>query len=185
MEEGSPSHKGRKIKSYTIAFKVAAIDHHKSGRSKEETAKHFGVDPKRIREWVKCEEKLKHGLEEQVSGSKAKRRRLDGGGRKPLSETLEEMLIEYIEDLRFKKLRVTRKMVQCKAEELFKGDAVLEEADRDIFNASKGWVYRFFKRHNITIRKKTATAQKVITKRYVDPKRDITNIIFIVSCIMK
>ena len=161
MEKCTSSHKGQKVKSYTLAFKVAAIDYHKDGHSKEETARHAGVDPKRIRDWVKNEENLKRGLEEQVSGSKAKRRRLGGAGRKAMSATMEEMLIDDIEEMRSKKLRVTRKMVQCKAEELFKMDTVLEEADRDIFNASKGWVYRFFKRHNITIRKKTATAQKV------------------------
>ena len=155
MAEVTTSHRGGKLNSYTIAFKIASIDYHKDGHSKEATSRYVGVDPKRIREWVKNEEKLREALNHQVSGSKSKRRKLEGGGRKPMSQTLEEMLVEYIEDLRYQKLRVTRN-IQCKSEELFKKDEVAEDADREIFCARKGWVYRFFKRNNITIRKKTA-----------------------------
>ena len=48
-----------KLHSYTLEFKLNAIGEMKKGKSKESTARKFGVAPKRIREWCKQEEKLK------------------------------------------------------------------------------------------------------------------------------
>ena len=51
--------KRSKLHSYTLEFKLNAIGEEKKGKSKEATARKFGVTPKRIREWCKQEEKLK------------------------------------------------------------------------------------------------------------------------------
>ena len=51
--------KRRKLHSYTLEFKLNAIGEVKKGKSKEATARKFGVAPKRIWEWCKQEEKLK------------------------------------------------------------------------------------------------------------------------------
>ena len=100
--------KGRKFHSYTLEFKLEAVNHVKMGNSKEATARKFGVAPKRIREWCKQEDKL-HSQSDH--SSQGKRKRLEGGGRRPLSETLETELYAWIELQRFKRLRVTRKKV--------------------------------------------------------------------------
>ena len=48
--------KRRTLHSYTLEFKLNAIGEVKKGKSKEATARKFGVAPKRIREWCKQEE---------------------------------------------------------------------------------------------------------------------------------
>ena len=82
------------------------------GNSKEATARKFGVAPKRIREWCKQEDKL---YSQSDHSSQGKRKRLEGGGRRPRSETLETELYAWIEVQRFKRLRVTRKKVKREA----------------------------------------------------------------------
>ena len=46
------SHAGRKLKSYTVEFKVEAVEWRRmNGENCSLTARAFGVDRKRIREW--------------------------------------------------------------------------------------------------------------------------------------
>ena len=58
----------------------------------------------------------------KLSGSDSKRQRLEGRERHCMSETLEEKLMEWIEQQRSLKLRVSRKMVSRKAVDIFKED---------------------------------------------------------------
>ena len=45
-------HEGKKLKSYTIEFKVEAVEwHRKNGDNVLLTANKFSVDRKRVREW--------------------------------------------------------------------------------------------------------------------------------------
>ncbi|KAI6647826.1 Tigger transposable element-derived protein 1-like [Oopsacas minuta] len=141
----------RKFLSYTLEFQLEAVHFVTSGNSKEEAARKYGVDCKRVREWCINKDKLKDSCE---AAHNAKRRRLDGGSRPPSFETLEESLYSWIEDLRSQRLRVTRKMVQGKALELYAGE---EES----FVASRGWLRNFFGRHNITLRRRTTVGQKI------------------------
>lgn len=53
------SPKGGPKKSYDTSYKLRAIEFYKQGHSKLQTAKHFGVHPRRIREWITMEEVLK------------------------------------------------------------------------------------------------------------------------------
>ena len=49
-----------KKKSYTVKYKVAVLDwYHTNGNNKRKAAREFGVDPKRIREWVDREDDLR------------------------------------------------------------------------------------------------------------------------------
>ena len=86
----------RKLHSYSLEFKIKAVNFVKAGNSKEETARMYGVDSKRIREWCNQQDKLKDAWGSQ----NAKRCKLDGVGRSPLLETVEESLYSWIEDLR-------------------------------------------------------------------------------------
>ena len=47
------SHAGKKLKSYTIEYKVEAVEWHrkKNGENVSMTANKLGVDRKRVREW--------------------------------------------------------------------------------------------------------------------------------------
>ena len=140
----------RKLHSYTVEFKLKAVDFVKLGNSKEETARKYGVDAKRIREWCKDEDKLRGAYDIRNS----KRRKLDGGGRPPLLETTEEELYGWIDYMRSQRLRVTRKMVQTKALELYGGE-------EDTFVASRGWLRNFFIRNKITLRRRTTVGQAI------------------------
>eukprot|EP00794_Sanderia_malayensis_P013386 gene13386-14759_t len=140
------SHKGKKMRSYTIGFKLEVVDYAKVNLNQAAATK-FNVDRTSVREWRKKERDLKGMLSSR--GAKG-RKRLDGGGRKPLSESMEERLLEWVFQRRSKRLRVSRKHIMKKAK-------VIHE---EIFKASKGWLDKFMKRHGLSLRRQTSIAQK-------------------------
>ena len=90
--DGSQSHSGKKIASYCTKFKLEAVQFAEECNSNRQAAKKFNVDRKRIREWRQNKSKLE-------SVGSGKRKRLEGGGRKPLDEGIEETLLEWVHDL--------------------------------------------------------------------------------------
>lgn len=96
--------------SQAIFFKLKAVAF-AAENSKEAAARSFNVCTKRIREWCsKQDELLKLSMDARV-----KRKRLDGAGRKPLDEEMEEELFQWIVKQRDRNLRVSRKMIVRKA----------------------------------------------------------------------
>ena len=155
--EVAMSHKGKKISSYTLKFKLEAIAFAELN-SINSASKKFNVERKRIREWSKCKESLQ-SLKKKDRGSK--RKRLDGGGRKPLDQQMEEVLVEWIYDRRDKGLRVSRKLIMKKA--LFVYNEKAKENDSEnskTFVASTGWLQKFMHRNGLSLRRKTSVAQK-------------------------
>lgn len=73
--------------------------------------------------------------------------RLAGGGRKLMSEELEEMLISRIEEERLEKRRVSRTMVVKWAKRYS------EFFDVDNFSGSNGWLEGFLERNQFSLRK--------------------------------
>jgi len=151
--EVAMSHKGKKISSYTLKFKLEAIAYAELN-SINSASKKFNVERKRIREWSKCKESLQ-SLKKKDQGSK--RKRLDGGGRKPLDQQMEEVLVEWIYDRRDKGLRVSRKLIMKKA--LFVYNEKAKENGKT-FVASTGWLQKFMHRNGLSLRRKTSVAQK-------------------------
>ena len=96
------SHKGSKVKSYTMSFKQTFAKFPKENSINSASMK-FKVDCKRIREWINNLEK--------ISTKKSTRKQLDGGGRKPMIVEIEENLLEWIYERRSKMLHVSRKMI--------------------------------------------------------------------------
>ena len=78
------SHKGSKIKSYTMSFEQTVTKFAKENSISSASMK-FKVDRKRIRQWINNLEK--------ICTKKSKRKRLDGGGRKPMVVEIEEKSI--------------------------------------------------------------------------------------------
>ena len=175
------SHKGHKKKSYTLEFKVEAIEYAK-GTSKQQASRKYGVDPKRIREWCHQEERLKE--EKDSKKAQGMKKRLSGAGRKACSEMLEKMFFEWIVDQRRNRLRVSRKMVQRKALDLWNEEptGISNDASVQSFEASKGWLDRFLKRYGVTLRKRTTLAQSIPSQ--VVPKL-LDFIVYTRSMIMK
>ena len=71
------------------------------------------VDERRIREWRANKSNIE-GLLGAVKGKQ--RSRLSGGGRKPLSVKLEEVMLEWVESRRARGLQVSCKLTVKKAE---------------------------------------------------------------------
>ena len=95
-------------RSFSVAFKLQAVSLAKAN-SNNSAARKYKVDPKRIREWRQKEATLK--AESETSAAK---KRVKGGGRKPLCLQLEDEVLEWIRDMRTRRLRVSRKMVKRK-----------------------------------------------------------------------
>ena len=104
------SSKGKKKRSYSMEFKKQVVTY-AEGNSNRSAASHFGLEPKRVKEWKKDIEKIK--------STKANRQRVEGGGRKCIDEDLEEDLVHWIYKQRSKMLHVSRKMITWKAKSMF------------------------------------------------------------------
>ena len=137
----------RKNKSYSIDFKRRAVEMAKSSAISE-TGRKLGVDRERVSQWSKQQREL------QIQDHSTMRKRLDGGGRKPLSEELEHDLFEWIKECRAQKWVVTRKRIQLKAREMSEARGDLELV------ASNGWLMRFMARKGLSLRRVTTSCQK-------------------------
>ena len=87
------------------------------------------------------------------------RSRLSGGGTKPLSAELEEVLLEWIESRRAGGLRVSSKLTMKKAEIIYR-DLTGDNNVGEDFKASRGWFQKFMKRNGLSLRRKTSVAQQ-------------------------
>ena len=104
----------------------------------------FNVSESSVRDWRKQKDKLLL--------LPASKKQLPGGGRKPLLPDFEGQLAEWIEELRGQHLWVTRSEIQHKATQLYQGSD---------FTASRGWLEKFMKRFNFSLRRKTSVSQKL------------------------
>ena len=159
-------HKGQKRKKYSLAVKKEVIAYAETHGNRP-ASRRFQVDEKRVREW----RGNKATIEGLITTKKGKERsRLTGGGRKPLSTELEEVLLGWIESRRSRGLRVSRKLTMKKAEIIY-GDLTkdMENVDED-FKASRGWLEKFMKRNGLSLRRKTSVAQQ-------DPERLVAKVV--------
>lgn len=132
-------------RSYDVDFKLSAVNFAKDS-SVEAAARHYGVDPKRIREW----RTQKDRLESLQTEKRAKRKRLDGGGSKKVSKELEERVFAWIMQQSNNSVHVSRNMIRAKAKEIF--DKEIDESKRkETFVASRGWLENFMKRHSLSL----------------------------------
>uniref|UniRef100_A0A672LD51 HTH CENPB-type domain-containing protein n=1 Tax=Sinocyclocheilus grahami TaxID=75366 RepID=A0A672LD51_SINGR len=141
-----------KRKKYDLTFKLTVVKFAEQN-SGEAAARHFSVDPKRVREWRKNKAEL-----QRLSEEDDKRARLRGGGRKKASEELEVSVCEWIHSMRAKHLRVSRKMIRAKAKEVYA--TVSDGRDEESFTASAGWLDKFLRRNDFSVRRRTTVAQK-------------------------
>ena len=93
-------------RSFDSAFKLKVIDY-TSTHSISDTAHHFGIDRKRVREWKKQREELQ--------ALPPKKKWLEGGGRKAALPCVEEEVVLWIDEMRAEHQQVTRAHIQQKA----------------------------------------------------------------------
>ena len=104
----------------------------------------------------------KASIQQTVNTKKAKgsqRKRIEGAGRKPFSEELDEAVLEWIHERRGKCLSVSRKLIMKKA--VLINDEMVERGEStEDFKASVGWLRHFMKQYGLSLRRKTSMAQK-------------------------
>lgn len=110
------------------------------------------IDPRQVRAW----RKQKDALVDAAKLISPRRARIQGGGRRPVSEEMEATLSCWIQERRKRYLRVSRRMIQVKAAEIFHE---MTDCRDENFNASRGWLERFLKRNHFSLRKRTTLAQ--------------------------
>ena len=150
----SQSHKGSRIKSYTLKFKIVAVKYVEINGNRA-AAKKFSVDAKRIREW-KTNKQLITELSLKLSGKY--RKTLDGAGRKPLNELVDNRVLEWIYERRAKNLRVSCVLIMKKAKLIY--DELDTSGKSESFLASRGWLEKFMRRNRLSLRRRISIAQK-------------------------
>ncbi|XP_041959948.1 uncharacterized protein LOC121718798 isoform X4 [Alosa sapidissima] len=141
-----------KKKKFDLAFKLTVVKFAEQN-SGEAAARHFSVHPRSVLKWRKIKTEL-----ERLSEEDCKRARLRGGGRKKASEELELAVSEWIHSMHAKHLRLSHKMIRTKAKEMYA--TVSDCMDGESFAASAGWLDRFLKRHDLSVRGRTTVDQK-------------------------
>ena len=82
----------RKRSSYTVEYKLKVVAWYKAnGENKHATARQFGLDCKRLREWLEKEDRLRA----KGVGVGKKRRKLHEGG-KTLSAELDKAVLDFM-----------------------------------------------------------------------------------------
>ena len=137
----------RRKRSFDASFKLKVIDYAVS-QSNRVAARHFGIDEKRVREWKKQRNDL------QMLPNK--KRRMEGGGRKATLPDVEDELLVWIDKMRAENQQVTRSSIQQKALSIIRAHG--EASD---FTASRGWLERFCRRHQLSLRRRTTVSQRL------------------------
>ena len=116
--------------SYTVDFKLSVVEWVKSGdRSLREASKTFGVDRKCIRQWIRESDNL--GSARVRQGPQTRKLH---GGRSPLSEELDSLVLSYLLERRRRGEVVDDTELRQKAVE---GSGILGLGD---FKASPSWL---------------------------------------------
>ena len=147
----SQSHAGKKVSSYSTEYKLEAIKFAEESKSISRAAKKFNVDHKRICEWQSTKAKL--------LAVDNKRKRLEGGGRKPFDVGLEDELLEWVHEQRSSGLCVSRKMISHKALAIHEQKCKAAQLSPS-FIASNSWVQKFMGRNGLSARRRTTESQK-------------------------
>ena len=124
-------------RSYTVQYKLNVLDwYYAHGENKKQTAKHFDVDRKRIRDWLKFEQQFRM---EPQSGMQRKKKRT---GFSPHYKDLDKALLEWYKEQKTQSQKVTNQALRIKALEL-----APQLGYQDTFKASTNWVVAWRRRN--------------------------------------
>ncbi|KAH9377521.1 hypothetical protein HPB48_013032 [Haemaphysalis longicornis] len=133
--------------------------HRQTGRNVHATARHFGIDRKRVREWDKNFETLL-----QRSYGKGKAQRKLSSGAPVFSEELDDALFEFFESERSAGRAVSNRLL---AEEARK---IADNLKLGNFAASSQYIKRWKARFGVTMRQATNDSQKTLM---ISPKLQV------------
>ena len=95
------SHKGKTLRHYTVEFKLNVIEYAEKFTFSSDT-RQFNVDRRMVSHWVQ-KKADRDALSMTIKGNS--RKRFDVGGRKPLSEQLENELLEWDFDMKYEEIQ--------------------------------------------------------------------------------
>ena len=135
--------------SHTAAQKLKIIQYAEEHGNRP-AARHFGVSESCVRLW----RKTKISLSAMPKSKKANR------GTDPSFPDMEKELLNFVSNLRASGVGVITSEVRLCALSLV-DKYRFQYPDISHFKASPGWCYRFMARHNLSARRRTATAQRL------------------------
>ena len=136
-----------KRKSYELKFKQSVIKYAEEN-SNRKAGRKFSIDESMVRRWRKKSSEIS-----DKSSCQSKKRKPSCGGRKPFLGNLEEELVEKIIHEREKHHPVPCKLITVWAQQL------ATEHNLHEFRASRGWLFNFMQRSNLSIRQASTTGQ--------------------------
>ena len=124
-------------RSFTVEYKLNVLDwYYANGENKKQTAKHFGVDRKRIRDWLKIEQQLRM---EPPSNMQRKKKNT---GCAAYYKALDQAVLEWCKEQRIQGQRITNQALRTKALEL-----APQLGYQDTFKASPNWAVAWRRRN--------------------------------------
>jgi hypothetical protein len=154
--------KKNKRKQYSHTVKLECINLAEKYGNRH-AGRHYNIDEACIRRWRAKKNQIRAFVEK--GGMAAKSVRIKKGGRKVISDDLETQLFQWLQDKRDDNIRITTRMVQQEAKNIVTTNPKIREEieqkqqSASEFQASRGWVRRFFNRHGLCIRRKTTQGQ--------------------------
>lgn len=137
---------GKYLNSYTAAFKLKVVEYALE-HGKRAAGRHFDVDEKCVRRWC--------GQKEHLASASSTRRAFRG---KPCKyPEVENELLSYVTEVRNNGFALSTDMLRFRALELADAKGI----PRADFKASAGWIRRFMKRKNLSIRRRTTMCQRL------------------------
>ena len=145
-------------RSFSVKYKLGVVEwHKKNGESIRKTAGEYGVDRKRVREWINQEEELS----QNSKGSSAKKLRVSYGG-ELISQEIEFGVLDYLLSERERGVPVSNLDLKEKALEIAKQLQDEQPNPRiEAFKASDGWLRLWKRRNRIALLRGTNESQKV------------------------
>jgi hypothetical protein len=137
---------GKKNKSYTASYKLKAVSFAKQFGNRA-AEREFRILESSVLYWRKQKEALRN----TKSDTRAFRGRK--AGKYP---ALEDELLTYFEELRNNGIAVTHDMLELRARDLAKYHKISDNE----FKASRGWLRRFMKRKDLSLRRRKTLCQK-------------------------
>lgn len=134
-------------KSYTVQYKLAVLDwYHTHGENKNQTAKHFGVDRKRIRDWLRHEPQFRKEPQSNMLKTRT------STGCPPHYQELDKAVLEWYKGQIVQGRKVTNPALRTKALELAPQFGFM-----DTFKASPNWALAWRRRNGDVLMEDSTT----------------------------
>lgn len=143
---------GSAKRSFCLKKKLEAVKYAESN-SVRAAAEKFGVHRRRIQEWRRSKSTIERALAK--SRSDGGRKRLAGGGRSQKFKVVNERVLEWIREKRRLRQLVSRRLIILQAKKFAN-----ELPEGEAFSGSLGWLDKFLRRNNLSLRATTTTCQR-------------------------